>query len=104
MEKLGVLKAVDQVIRVDEMVYEGEVFFISQLSKVITFDRGLFDQAREIEFDEAMMILKNMPDYKKEALAMILNQAANSDGSVGDEELRTIRRIFKATGVDFQKF
>jgi uncharacterized tellurite resistance protein B-like protein len=103
-EKLGVIKAIDQVIRTDDMVYEGESFFLSQLSKVVKFDRALFDQARAITMDEAIEIIKGMSNKKKEVLAMMLNQAANADGRVQEDELRTIHRIFTLGGVDFENF
>lgn len=101
-EKLGVIKAIDQVIRSDEKIYEGESFFLSQLSKVIKFDRALFDQARKMTLDQAIDIIKGMSNKKKEVLAMMLNQAANADGRVQEDELRTIHNIFTLAGVDFE--
>jgi hypothetical protein len=100
-EKLGVIKAIDQVIRTDDRVYEGESFFLAQLSKVVKFDKALFDKARQLTLEEAIEILKEMPDSKKEVLAMMLNQAANSDGRVQEDELRTIHKIFTLAGMDF---
>jgi len=103
-EKLGVLKAIDQVLRVDDRIYEGESFFISQLSKVVDFDRKLFDKAREMKLDDAIQILREMSEEKKEALAVMLNEAANADGKVQEDELRTIYDIFSRAGVDFDHF
>ena len=104
VEKLGVIKAIDQVIRVDGRIYEGESFFLSQLSRVIDFDRELFDRAREMQLADAIDALKDMPDNKKEVLARILDQAANADGRVDDAELRIIKTIFRKAGVDLSKF
>jgi uncharacterized membrane protein YebE (DUF533 family) len=101
-EKLGVLKAIDQVIRSDDKVYEGESFFLSQLSKAFKFDRALFEEARQMTLDDAIEILKNLSRKKKEVLAMMLNQAANSDGRVQEDELRTIHGIFTRAGVDYE--
>ena len=100
-EKLGILKAIDQVIRADDRIYEGEAIFISQLSNVLKFDADLFKKAREIEPEEAMAILTVMPENKKEALASMLNEAANADGRVGEDELRAIYRIFSRIGINF---
>jgi uncharacterized tellurite resistance protein B-like protein len=100
-EKLGVLKAIDQVIRADDRIYEGEAIFISQLSNILHFDADLFKKAREIELEEAMAILKVMPENKKEALARMLNEAANADGRVGEDELKAIYRIFSHIGINF---
>ena len=100
-EKLGILKAIDQVIRADDRIYEGEAIFISQLSNVMHFDADLFKKAREIEPEEAMAILTAMPENKKKDLARMLNEAANADGRVGEDELRAIYRIFTRIGINF---
>ena len=88
----------------DDRIYEGESFFISQLSKVVDFDRKLFDKAREMKLDDAIQILREMSEEKKEALAVMLNEAANADGKVQEDELRTIYDIFSRAGVDFDHF
>jgi len=99
-EKLGVIKAIDQIIRVDDRIYEGESFFISQLSKVVDFDRELFDRARKMTMADAIKALKTMPKHKKAVLAKILSEAAGADGRVDEEELKLIYRIFREAGVD----
>ncbi|MEJ2584809.1 MAG: TerB family tellurite resistance protein [Robiginitalea sp.] len=103
-EKLGVLKAIDQVLRVDDRIYEGESFFLSQLSKVVNFDRELFVKAREMKLEDAIRTLRDMSEDKKEALAGMLNQAANADGKVQEAELKTIYDIFSRAGMDFDNF
>lgn len=100
-EKLGVLKAIDQVLRVDDRIYEGESFFVSQLSKAVDFDRKLFDKAREMKLEEAITALREMSEEKKETLAVLLNQAANADGKVQEAELKTIYDIFSRAGMNF---
>ncbi len=102
-EKLGILKAIDQIIRADDKIYEGEAIFISQLANVVGFDSTLYKEARKIGWEEAMAILGSMPDAKKEALAVMLNEAANADGRVGDDELRAIYKIFSRIGIDFDQ-
>ncbi len=100
-EKLGILKAIDQVIMADDNIYEGEAIFVSQLSNVVGFSAEIYKKAREVELEEAMAILEFMSRDKKEALAIMLNEAANADGRVGEEELKTIYRIFTRIGINF---
>lgn len=102
-EKLGILKAVDQIIRADDKIYEGEAIFVSQLANVVGFDANLYKEARRVDLGEAMGILGAMPEAKKEALAVMLNEAANADGRVGDEELKAIYQIFTRIGIDFDQ-
>ena len=100
-EKLGILKAIDQVIMADDNIYEGEAIFVSQLSNVVGFSAEIYKKAREVELEEAMAILEFMSRDKKEALAIMLNEAANADGRVGEDELKTIYRIFTRIGINF---
>jgi uncharacterized tellurite resistance protein B-like protein len=102
-EKLGILKAVDQIIRADDKIYEGEAIFVSQLANVVGFDASLYKEARNVDLGEAMAILGAMPEAKKEALAVMLNEAANADGRVGDEELKAIYQIFTRIGIGFDQ-
>jgi uncharacterized tellurite resistance protein B-like protein len=102
-EKLGILKAIDLIIRADDKIYEGEAIFVSQLSTVVGFDPELYKKAREIEMDQALAILGSMRESKKEALAVMLNEAANADGRVGDDELKIIYSIFRQIGVDYDQ-
>jgi hypothetical protein len=104
LEKLGILKAIDLVIMADENIYEGEAIFVAQLSNVVGFSADLFKKARGIDFEEAKDILGAMSLEKKEALAIMLNEAANSDGKVGEDELKIIYRIFARIGIDFEAF
>lgn len=99
-EQLAVLKALDEIILSDSKVYEGEVEFINQLAAVLGFNLNLIPEAREVEPGEALAILKNMTDKKKRALAVMLNEAASSDGRVDEDELRLIYGIFNQVGID----
>lgn len=102
-EKLGILKAIDQVIRADDKVYEGEAIFVAQLANALNFDALLYKKAREIDWEEAMGILEAMPGEKKEALSVLLNEAANADGRVGEDEMKAIFRIFTRIGIEFDQ-
>lgn len=99
-EQLAVLKALDEIILSDSKVYEGEAQFITQLSAVLGFSMNLIPEARDIEPGEALAILQNMSPNKKRALAVMLNEAASSDGRVDEEELRLIYGIFREVGID----
>ena len=85
----------------DDKIYEGEAIFIAQLSNVVGFSADLFKKARGIDFEEAMDILVSMSIEKKEALAIMLNEAANADGKVVEDERKTIYQIFARIGIDY---
>ena len=100
MEKLAVIKAVDEVIQIDEEVKKGEEKFMDRLSEVLVFDSELLAEARRVEAAEALAVLRVMPDPQKQALARLLNEAANADGEVDEREIRFIYRVFTAAGIE----
>ncbi|SFR34120.1 hypothetical protein SAMN04490243_0782 [Robiginitalea myxolifaciens] len=102
-EQLAVLKAIDEIILSDATVAPGEIEFIKQLASVMRFKVDLIPQAREVEAEEAMAILKAMPGRKKRALAVMLNEAASSDGRVDEKELELIYGIFGQVGIDVDR-
>ena len=102
-EQLAILKSVDSVLRADDMIYEGEAIFLSQLASVISFEPELLKKAREVESEEAMAILRAMPANKKHALSVLLNEAATADGRVTDQELQLILGIFEAVGIQVDR-
>ena len=100
MEKLAVIKAVDEVIQIDEEVKKGEEKFMNRLSEALVFDEQLLAEARRVEAAEALAVLRAMPNPQKQALARLLNEAANSDGEVDEREIRFIYRICAAAGIE----
>ena len=99
MEKLAVIKAVDEVIRMDDTIDAGERDYMNQLAATMDFDSGHILQAREVDAVEAIAVLKVMPEAKKEFLMRSMTRAANSDGEVDEEEIHFIYRIFSAAGI-----
>ena len=99
-EQLAILKAIDEVILTDNRVYEGEASFVAELAAVLKFNPEFIRDARNVSGVEAMAILKAMPSNKKRALAVLLREAAGSDGLVTDDELRLIQAILIEAGID----
>ena len=98
-EKLAIVKAIDEVIRVDGQVDPGEIELLRQLMTLLKFDRILVEEARKITAKECMMILKGMPDNKKHALAVMLNEMANADGNFNEKEYQLIFNILMEAGI-----
>lgn len=100
IEKLAVLKAIDEVIQMDDKVKRGEVRFMDRLAEALDFEAELILEARKVEPAEAIGVLKAMPEPQKQALARLMNQAANADGEVDEQEIQFIYRVFSAAGID----
>ena len=99
IEKLAVIKAVDEVIRMDDMLDVGELDYLSQLAETLNFDAELLLQAREVDAAEAIAVIKVMPESKKAFLMRSMTEAANADGVVDEAEIQFIYRVLAAAGV-----
>jgi uncharacterized membrane protein YebE (DUF533 family) len=99
MEKLAVIKAVDELIRMDDAIEAGELDYMNQLAVALDFDSGQIVQAREVEAAEALAVIKVMPEDKKQFLLRTMTGAASSDGEVAEEEIHFIYRVFSAAGI-----
>lgn len=101
-EKLAIVKMIDSVIYADGVVHKGEINEVSLLMKRIDFDSSFIHFARNIESSQGLVILKDMTDEKKKALARILEDVAKSDGFVHEKEAELLTNIFSAIGVDYK--
>lgn len=99
-EKLGLIRAVEDVIEADGRVDIKEVEIMKQLSYFLNFDMNIVEEARKLSRQEALMILKGMARNKKKSLGLILKEVANSDGKINQEELLTLYGIFKEAGIN----
>lgn len=99
IEKLAVIKAVDEVIRMDDMIDVGELDYLSQLATVMDFDADLLLQAREVDAAQAIAVIKVMPESKKAFLFRTMTEAANADGEVDEAEIQFIYRVLNAAGI-----
>lgn len=100
LEKMAMLKAVDEVLRMDKKIKLGEVNFLDKFASSINFNLNDLKEVRDIEPAEAIAVLKVMPKPKKQALGRIMTQAANADGEVDEREIQFIYRVFSAAGID----
>ncbi|MDC6353594.1 MULTISPECIES: TerB family tellurite resistance protein [unclassified Robiginitalea] len=95
VEQLAVIKALDEVILADKLVYEEEASFIAHLAQVLGFKMELIRKARKVEAAQAMAVLKLMSENKKHALSVLLREAAGADGRITDAELELIQGILQ---------
>ncbi|HAF76459.1 MAG TPA: hypothetical protein DCG42_03985 [Maribacter sp.] len=98
-EKLAIVHLIDSVIIADGKVHEGEINALSKLMPIIDFDSNFLIQARTIDIDQSVLILKEMTEDKKSKLVEILEEVAISDGYVHEKESDVIRHVFSEIGV-----
>ncbi|MEH6746164.1 MAG: TerB family tellurite resistance protein [Maribacter arcticus] len=93
-EKLAMVNVIDSVIVADGKVHKGEINALSLLMKIIDFDSNFLVQARTIDTEQSVKILKGMSQDKKNYLAQILKDVAISDGFIHEKEIDFMRHIF----------
>lgn len=98
-EKLAIVKALDEVILADGEIKNAEIDLLSQLAKFLEFDGAIVKEARNISSKESISILKEMPNNKKHALAVLLNEMGNSDGKFDKKERKLISKILKKADI-----
>jgi len=98
-EKLAMVNVIDSLIVADGEVHKGEINALSRLMEVIDFDSNFLIQARTIDTQQSVVILKEMQQEKKDKLVQILEDVAISDGFVHEKENDIINHIFSAIGV-----
>ncbi|MBU2945770.1 TerB family tellurite resistance protein [Zobellia uliginosa] len=95
-EKLAIVHVINSVILVDGHVHNGEIIALTQLMKQIDFDSNFIMQARNIDSEQAILILKEMPEKKKVNLESILEMTAISDGFKHAKENSLMTYIFES--------
>ena len=100
VEKLALLKAIDEVIQMDDVIKPGELNYMEQLAGVMEFTSDHILEARDVEPAEAIAVLGAMPVEKQQALIRLMTEAANADGEVDVKEIQFIYRVFSAAGIE----
>ena len=95
-EKLAIVSLVDSVIMADGKVHKGEINAFSELMRVIDFDSNFLVQARNLNTEDSISLLKDMPLQKKHRLVKILEDIAISDGFVHEKELEVIKHVISS--------
>lgn len=98
-EKLALVNAINSVIVADSLIHKAELAILNQLMHRIDFDSNFILQARNLTDEQRLLIVKDMSEEKKKALAEILDEVANSDGFVHEKEMELILGICTAMGI-----
>lgn len=99
-EKLAIVHALDSIILVDGLAHKAELEAMQQLMNYLDFDSNFIVQARNATREQVLLILKKMPNSKKDALMALLNDMAAVDGFLHEKETSFITNIFSSMDVE----
>jgi len=102
-EKLAIIKAIEEVILADGQIENAELDFMALLMQILRFDKSLIKESRDITNKEYRSILKEMPNNKKHALTVLLNEMGGADGKLNKKERKLIDKILKKAGAKINK-
>lgn len=97
--KAAFVKLIYEVINADGKVHPAEIEILNRLKKVIGFDDAFIERTKQLDYDNAIVTLYNIPYEQKKALAEILDEVAISDGSVHKKEMDLIIETFINIGI-----
>jgi len=85
-EKLAVVKAIAETIDLDNQFKVGELMYLDELMNTLDFDAQYMEKAKQLSSEETVQALQGMTKEKKEALIIMIDKMAESDGSVHQKE------------------
>lgn len=99
-EKLAVIKVIDAVIVVDNLVHDGETAFLNKLMLIIDFESNFLIHAKYLDYQESLVMLNEMSLAKKRKLEIILHNVSKADGFVHKKETALITSILSSIGLN----
>ncbi|NNC71104.1 MAG: hypothetical protein HKN90_09815 [Flavobacteriaceae bacterium] len=99
-EKLAIVKVIDEVITADGELDKDEVKYLKHLMKVLDFEFNFIQEARKFNSRQAMLILREMSEDKKNVVANVFSQMAGVDGDIDQNEIDIIITAFIEAGMD----
>jgi len=86
VEKMAVVKTISETIRLDDQYKLGELVYLDELMNTLDFDAQYMEKANQLSSQKAVQELQGMSKEKKEALIIMIDKMAESDGSVHQKE------------------
>lgn len=92
-EKLAIVKVIDALIHADGVVHDGEINAFGKLMEVLDFDANFLIQARFLETEQSISMVRNFSHEKREMLENLMEEVAKSDGFVHQKEIEMMENV-----------
>ncbi len=92
-EKISMLKAMDELIRSDNDIHEKEVEFLEAIVEEFDWDTGFLDKLENFKKEDAIKAVQSLSPEKLEYFQTLLNELANSDKVINEQEMNFIDRV-----------
>ena len=95
-EKLAIVKVIDALIHADGVVHDGEINAFGKLMEVLDFDANILIQARFLETEQSISMIRNFSHEKREMLENLMEEVAKSDGFVHQKEIEMMESVLSS--------
>ena len=97
-EKMAVVKAISETIRLDDHYKLGELMYLDELMNTLDFDVQFMEKAKQLSSEKTVQVLQNMTKEKKEALIIMIDKMTESDGTVHQKEKEFLVNLINILG------
>ena len=97
-EKMAVVKAISETIRLDDHYKLGELMYLDELMNTLDFDVQYMEKAKQLSSEKTVQVLQNMTKEKKEALIIMIDKMTESDGTVHQKEKEFLVNLINILG------
>ena len=101
-EKMAIIRVIDSLIHADGIVHEGEIKAFGKLMGLLDFDANFMIQARNLDLQQCIHLIKNFPHEKKELLENLMDNVAKSDGFVHQKEIEMMEHVLSSIRLEFK--
>ena len=95
-EKLAIVKVIDALIHADGLVHDREINAFGKLMEVLDFDANFLIQARFLETEQSISMIRNFSHEKREMLEKLMEEVAKSDGFVHQKEIEMMESVLSS--------
>ncbi len=92
-EKKAISKILGDLIRADGKVDVGEAEILYLISSELGVNTQIQNEAMKMKSEDAIAVLRNLPDAKRAAVARFMHRMADSDGKLDPKEMDIILEV-----------
>lgn len=98
-ERMAFVKMMSLVLISDRIVIHKELQLITILGEHLNFDTSIIEQSHHLHIDQSFLILNTMNHHKKKILGQVLNEVANSNDFLPNNELTLLLALLSSIGI-----
>lgn len=87
------VKAMDLLIKADEVIHEKEMDFLEGILQLMDIESGYINQIEELSREDVIETIQQLDQAKIDYVHNVLNALATADSKINDKETRVLEGI-----------